>query len=162
MGEKMDPQVKALYARVYDRSDLVPVASVGRRLALGLAAAWLVCGAVNYLVLGRQIADRQTRVVLAVAFGPAFGPLHVAQAQGAVGVFGYGLPAGLGGLLLGGGALAGCALLAFVGQADRAHRTSQRPQAQAYAATYQGRPLPGGVRRKLGLTGPGLPLATIH
>src|ERR687885_418089 len=116
MTEKLDPQVKALYNRLYDRSDLVPGAPLGRRLALGLAAVWLLCGAVNYLVLGRQIVDHQTRAVLALAFGPAFGPLHVTQAQGAVGVLGYGLPAGIGGLLLGGGALGVCALLAFVGQ----------------------------------------------
>src|SRR5919202_5189055 len=162
MAEKMDPQVKALYNRIYDRSDLVPVAPLGRRLALGVAAVWLLCGAVNYLVLGRQIADHQTRVILALAYGPAFGPLHVAQAQGAVAVFGYGLPAGLSGLLLGGGAITLCALLAFVGQADRAHWTIQRREAQQYAATYQGRPLPGVVRRKLALKGAGLPFATIH
>src|SRR5919199_312652 len=162
MGEKMDPQVKALYARVYDRTDLVPVTSVGRRLALGLAVVWLFCGAVNYLVLGRQIADHQTRAVLAVAYGPAFGPLHVAHAQGAVGVVGYGLPVVLAGMLLTGGMLAVCALLVFVGQADRAYRIRQRRQAQDYAATYQGRPLPGVVAQKLALKGPGLPLATIH
>src|ERR671932_2085276 len=98
MAEKMDPQVKALYNRIYDRSDLVPVAPLGRRLALGLAAVWLLCGAVNYLVLGRQIADHQTRAVLAVAYGPAFGPLHVAHAQGAVGMVGYGLPGVLAGM----------------------------------------------------------------
>src|SRR5919202_560169 len=49
------------------------------RLALGLAAVWLLCGAVNYLILGRPIPDHQMRALWAVAYGPAFGPLHIAQ-----------------------------------------------------------------------------------
>jgi hypothetical protein len=162
MAEKMDPQVRALYARIYDRNDLVRTRQLGSRLALLVATVWLLCGAFNYLGPGRRIGNQRDRAVFAFAYGPAFGPLHLARGQRTIAVFGRRAPARMGAVVVGGSALGLCLLLAFGGGEERAVRVRQRRRAQRYAADYQGRPLPKTVARKLALTGPGMPLAVVE
>ncbi len=107
MGRSTDRYIQRLYARLYDRIDLGG-SRIGSIVVASIALIWLVCGAFNYLVLGRDIARPRERAVLAFGYGPAFGPLHVARARTTVRVLNKRLSVKQGALLVGGGALALC------------------------------------------------------
>src|SRR5918998_6400615 len=132
MATTTDQDIKRLYARLYDRSD-IPLFRVGTIVITTVAALWLLCGAVNYLVLGRDMARQRDRAVLAFGYGPAFGPLRVAQSRTTVRVFDRRVPIRQGALLFGGGALALCLLPMFVGQEQQAQRERQRRVARKHA-----------------------------
>src|SRR5918998_1636282 len=160
MATTTDQDIKRLYARLYDRSDL-PASRFGTIVITTVAVLWLLCGAVNYLVLGRDMARQGDRAVLAFGYGPAFGPLRVAQSRTTVRVFDRRVPIRQGALLFGGGALALCVLPLMFGQEQQAQRERQRRAAREHAER-QGRFAPAVVRRKLKLPGDGLPLALVQ
>ena len=83
MAKVIDRDIRRLYARLYDRDD-IPVSRLGIILVASVAVVWLVSGLVNYTVLGRDIPRPRERAMLALGYGPAFGPLEVARSRSTV------------------------------------------------------------------------------
>jgi type IV secretion system protein VirD4 len=155
---QQDPDVKRLYSRLYDRSDLGNYR--GQTIAgLIIAGVWLFFGLINYQFLADSIPKDQRKIV-AFGYGPAFVPLNVAKTGPKVEIAGLGVPVRAGALL---GALPlGLAGLLIVGnQTERSQRDRQRRKAQQYAAA-QGRPLPAEVIKKTALKGAGVPLGLVQ
>src|SRR5688500_7787026 len=125
MATTTDPNMKRLYARLYDRND-PPTSKFGTIVITTVAVLWAICGAVNYLVHGGDMMHQRDRAVLAFGYGPAFGPLRVAQSRITVRVFDRRVPIRQGALLFGGGALALCVLPLMFGQEQQAQRERQR------------------------------------
>jgi len=160
MAKAMDRDIRRLYARLYDRNDIT-VSRLGMIVIASVAVLWLVSGLVNYAVLGRDIPRPRERAILALGYGPAFGPLHVARSRSTVRFFGRRLSVRQGATLVGGGALALCVLPFFLGGEQRGRQERWRRAARNHAE-QQGRLPPTTVRRKLRLPGDGLPLALVE
>lgn len=153
-----DPDVKRLYSRVYDRSDLGNYR--GQTIAaLVIAGVWLFFGLINYQFFADAL-PRDQRKILAFGYGPAFMPLHVPRTGPEVEIAGLGVPVRLG-ALIGALPLGLAGLLAFGNQTERDQRSRQRRKAQQYAAA-QGRPLPAEVVKKTVLRGLGVPLGLVQ
>src|SRR4028119_1742126 len=114
MAQAGDREIRRLYARLYDRND-IPGSRIGMIVITSVAVLWLVSALVNYAVLGRDIARPKERAILALGYGPAFGPLGVARSRSTVQIVGRRLPVRQGATLVGGGALALCLLPFFLG-----------------------------------------------
>src|SRR4028118_2108169 len=104
MAQAGDREIRRLYARLYDRDD-IPASRATMILITSVAVLWLMSALVNYAVLGRDIRRPKERAMLALGYGPAFGPLAVARSPSTVWLFGRHLPVRQGATRVGGGAL---------------------------------------------------------
>jgi hypothetical protein len=126
-----------------------------------LAAAWLLCGLYNYVVLAPPTQPPRDRAMRAFVFGPAYAPLGVARAGRTMVIRRKPVPT-TSVLLLVGAIPSGVLALLLVGGGERgAQRDRQRRAARRHAEA-QGRPLPAEVVRKLKLHSDGLPLGLVN
>ncbi len=156
----MDPEIKHLYRRLYDRSDL-GTSKPQTVLTLLLITAWLLCGLYNYVVLAPPTQPPGERAIRAVAFGPAYAPLDVARAGRTIRIRRKPVPTKSVMLLIGAMPIGLLALLLFGGGERGAQRARQRRAARKHAEA-QGRPVPAEAVRKLKLHGEGLPLGLVN
>lgn len=160
MTTTTDTGLKALYARLYGRSDLRG-SGVGLRLLSAIAAVWLLCGVLNLGLLALSGTRPRDRALLAFGYGPAFLPLGLLQPRSTISVAGKRIPVRAGAQLLGGSVLLLCVLPFLVGGDASAHRARWQRLARKHAAR-QGRLPLREVRKQLQLDGPGLPLALVE
>ncbi len=152
--------LKSLYARLYDRTDLRGPGS-GLRLVLIVGSVWVLCGVVNYVVLGRAYAQPRDRAMLAFGYGPTFVPLGLRHPRSTIAVGSKRIPVRAGAHLVGGGVLLLCMLPLLLGGEQGAPRARWQRLARQHAVR-QGRLPLREVRKRSRLDGPGLPLALVE
>jgi len=155
---RSDP-LKRLYARLYARSDLRG-SGLGIRLVLAFGAVWLLCGVLNFAVLGRAYPRPRERAILAFGYGPAFVPLGLRQPRSTITVASKRIPVRAGAHLFGGGVLLLCIMPFLLGEQGVPRARWQR--LAHHHAVRQGRLPLREVRKRLQLEGPGLPLALVE
>src|SRR3712207_3451045 len=135
-----DTGLKALYARLYGRSDLRG-SGFGLRLIVGVAAVWLLCGVLNLSLLALSGTRPRDRVLLAFGYGPAFVPLGLLQPRSTIAVAGKRIPVRAGAQLLGGSVLLLCVLPFLLGGEQSSHRARWQRLARTHAARQGWLPL---------------------
>ncbi len=129
-----DP-LKPLYDRLYARTDLRG-SGLHLRLVLVVGAVWLLCGVLNFTVLGRAFLQPRERAVLAFGYGPAFVPLGLMQPRSTIAIASKRIPVRAGAQLVGGSVLLLCMLpLLMGGEASTPSRALAAPGTQTCGPT---------------------------